>query len=128
MTIRVTAVFSCLWLLASCASAPPMVSGGEVRNESGSTILQVRGVFRPTERTVYSNQILPGRALKLGFSPREMQNRSVELTWMSGEGRQCSATLGMPALPADLGDRPVWVVYSIHADGTATVRMAPAAE
>ena len=127
MVIRAAVVFSSLWL-AACAAAPPMVSGGELRNESGSTISEVRGVFQPTGRAVYSNQILPGRALKLGFGTREMQNDSVELTWVSGDGRACRAGLGMPPVPEHLGDRPVWVVYSVHADGTATVRMQPAVE
>ncbi|MCB1299458.1 MAG: hypothetical protein KDB08_10820, partial [Microthrixaceae bacterium] len=105
-----------------------IVSGGELRNETGSTISRVRGVFQPTERTVYSNQILPGRALKLGFSPREIQNRSVDLTWIGGDGREHKTTLGMPPIPPHLENQPLWVIYSVHPDGTATVRMQPAVE
>ncbi len=115
-----------LSILTGCASSPTLVGGGEIRNDTDAEIHHVRAVHQPTQRTVFANRILPGRSLSLGFSPREMQAEYAELTWRTALGVNCSARLDAPACPPELKDQPTWVVYSIRADGTATVELMPA--
>jgi hypothetical protein len=55
-----------------------------------------------------------------------MQATHAELTWRTATGQACTARLSAPSCPPELVDRQTWVVYSIHADGTATVDLIPA--
>lgn len=123
--MKCLALFALLVCSFGCAGSPALVGGGEIRNVTSGSVTQVQAVFQPTERTVSANRILPGRSLKLGFSPREMQADSVELTWVGGDGQPRSASLGVPANAGDFEQQPGWVVYSLLEDGTATVQMVP---
>jgi len=122
MASLVVALMCCL---AGCASVP-IVSGGEIRNLTDTTVHHVRIVLHPTQRLVYANSILAGRSFAIGFNPREMQAKYAELTWLTAKGRQCGAQLGAPSCPAELEGHPTWVVYSLNADGTATCAIEPA--
>ena len=86
----------------------------------------MKAVHEPTQRTVFANQILPGNALKLGFSPREMQATHAVLSWQTTDGRNLTARVDAPSCPAELADKVTWVIYSIHSDGTASVRLTAA--
>lgn len=121
-----------LWLgaagslaLAACATVRPLVDGGEVRNMTTSAIHSVRVVFQPTRRSAFVNEILPGRGLTLEFVTREMKADYADFTWRNSSGRECSARVDAPRCPADRAEETMWVVYSISADDTVTVKLVP---
>jgi len=114
--------FCCL-SLAACATVRPLVDGGEVRNMTSSAVYSVRAVFQPTRRSVFAQEMLPGRGLTLEFGPREMKADYADFTWRNSSGRECSAKVKSPSCPPELAHQTMWVVYSITGDDAVTVQL-----
>lgn len=127
MASKLLLAFAGLLALAGCASTgTTVVGGGEIFNDTPATIYDVRVVHEPTRRVVYASEILPGHAFKLGFSPRDLQAQSAELTWRTARGQDCAARLQLPPCPPELANEPVWVTYAIHSSTSATVELTAA--
>ncbi len=110
-------------MLAACATVRPLIDGGEVRNETSAAVHNLRVVFQPTRRTAFAQEMMPGRALTLEFRAQEMKSDYADFTWLNANARECSARVDSPSCPAGLAQSTLWVVYSVTADDTVTVKL-----
>ena len=107
-------------LLGACASTPVELSGGEIRNLTRSPLMNVEALHHPTGAKAATNMIPAGESLLLGFRTRELRSTSATIQWSDGFGRHVQE-VHIPACPAELRGAPVWIVYSIHANGLVEV-------
>jgi hypothetical protein len=118
-----------LWLLlfvvgllagGGCQTATPLVSRVLVRNETATTVKNVRVQHFPTRVMASTSAILPGRELTLRFSPQTVKAVSAVVNWEE-RGVAREAALRIPARVPDDPDQDYRLVYTLLPQGRADV-------
>lgn len=116
--------FAALTLLAGCAVQHTLLSGRAVRNRTGRELTEITVTHQPGGRTIYANDILPGREMALSFHEMEMQATSVNIRWTDPVLGPREKDLALDNLAHDRGVKHI--VYEIGPDGEVTVHFEPA--
>ena len=112
------------FLPLACTSTPTRVDRGELRNETPWTLYDVRILLLPNQRVVSTSALIPGRPFVIGYPPREVKATTAEISWKTPDGEPHLATIGVPRLDQTAAREVGVMVYSIHADGRATVEIS----
>ena len=118
-------LFLAAWLLlAGCAARQlSTVCAGDVENNSGAVIRDLRITHMPTGRFFAVGSLQPGKSFFLDFQTRELEATSADLTWTDSSGRPHRDRLDLRLLMGAHPGGPYRMVYSIWSDGLASVNL-----
>ena len=117
-------VCSLILVTTGCLAPHVILDRGVIRNETHSSITDVRVRHEPTEKTAATNMILPLMSFDLGFSGQPMLGKRAIISWREANGRERREELDLPDNRVFAPERENMIlVYTIHSSGRVTVHL-----
>ena len=124
LNVKIISVLLCTFLVGGCAAQHVIIDRAVIRNETQTTITEVKVVHEPTRNFGGVHSILPQSSLDLGFSRQPMLGKRAIVTWTSQNGLNNRVELELPYEQVRITKGLTMnLVYTIHPTGHVTVKL-----